>query len=87
MIPFVLAHVRLSTSGGSIEELERLRDAIKLVVEAHADQWGVRVKRRRISADKFAKLLQKYKERARAPLETRELGTITVTQTRATKEP
>lgn len=63
-VPVILAHVRLTTTV-PIENLDALRDAIIAVVKAHTESelWGVRIKRRQLSAKQWRELFAQYEKR------------------------
>lgn len=65
-VPVILAHVRLSSTA-PVERLEELRNAIIEVVKAHADSklWGVRVKRRQLTAAQWRRLFDRYEDRVK----------------------
>lgn len=66
MVPVILAHVRL-TSVVPIAELEALRDAIRATIAAHAETWGVRIKRRQLTPPQIRALFEKYADRSAPP--------------------
>lgn len=66
-LPVVLVHVRLTTVGVPVADLEPLRDAILALVPGYAEVWGVRVKRRLITRQQIADLFEHYTEHAKEP--------------------
>jgi len=61
-LPVAMVHVRI-TSVVPIDELEPLKNAIRSLVESYAELYGVRIKRRRLTAEQYAALWTRYAER------------------------
>lgn len=64
-LPVLLMYVRLA-SVHPIVNLEALRDDLKTFLDAHADLWGLRVKRRQVTRDQLTALFEVYEDRAAA---------------------
>lgn len=63
-LPFALVHVRIAGVAATLAETEALRDAIHAVVAAQTETYGVRIKRRCISAADGDALYARYRARA-----------------------
>jgi hypothetical protein len=65
-LPLVFVHIHLTAVAPTLlPALVPLRDAIQAVIEQHADQYGLRIKRRRVSAETGGTLWSTYESRAK----------------------
>lgn len=59
-LPVVLMHVRLTSIGVDVDQLEALKDDLKVFLDKRAELWGLRVKRRIVSREMVTALFASY---------------------------
>lgn len=64
-LPIVMVHVRITGVTPDLADTEPLRDALVALVQQYADQWGLRVKRRRVSLRRGVEVYAQYEQRAK----------------------
>lgn len=63
-VPLLLLHVRATVAGGSVADLEPLRDELRALAERHGETFAVRIKRREVSLKRADALLTVYEKLA-----------------------
>jgi hypothetical protein len=65
-LPLVFVNMHITVVEPTrIPQAEALRDALHDLVRAHAEQYGVRIKRKHVSAKRGQELWKQYEDRAK----------------------
>ena len=65
-LPIVFVHAHITVvEPTALAGAVALRDALRKVIAEHADQFGIRIKRKRVNAERGKLLWKQYEDRAK----------------------